>query len=134
MTQVEVNLRGLLDYMCNDIARALSLPKQAPASTVESVRALAEHAERLHAATRWQPIETAPHDGTHILVGTFPCPKGAVTITTAHWWGPPSFAGEGPPVGEWALSVNALGEYSDCGVKAPTHWQPLPDPPEAQHG
>lgn len=66
----------------------------------------------------WQDIETAPRDGTHITVGTFPCAPGCITITTAHWFD-----------GEWALSVNALGEYSDCGVKSPTHWQPLPEPP-----
>ena len=68
----------------------------------------------------WQPIETAPRDGKHVLVGTFPTVPGHVTIATAHWWH------EGR---EWALSVNYDGEHSDHGVEAPTHWRPLPEPP-----
>ena len=74
-------------------------------------------------AAAWQPIETAPKDRTHILVGTFPAAPGHVTITTAHWFEPLLQRGQ------WALSVNYDGEHSDHGVEAPTHWRPLPEPP-----
>ena len=70
-------------------------------------------------AAKWQPIESAPRDGTHVLVGTFPAPAGHVTTTTAHWFD-----------GGWALSVNYDAEHSDHGVSHPTHWMPPPPPPE----
>jgi hypothetical protein len=54
--------------------------------------------------TRWQPIETAPKDGTDILVW-----EGGSVGTV---WFSQVF-------GEW------LGPYPDF-----THWMPLPDPPE----
>lgn len=73
----------------------------------------------------WRDIASAPKDGTHILVGTFPCPAGRITTAVVHWF-------DGDDAG-WALSVNYDGEHSDHGVSAPTHWMPLPAPPEA-HG
>ena len=71
--------------------------------------------------TLWRPIWTAPKDGTHILVGTFPVQPGHITTATAHWF-------SGPEPG-WALSVNYDGDHSSCGIEAPTHWHPLPLPP-----
>ena len=71
---------------------------------------------------QWQPIETAPMDGTHILVWNAKQPQ--LPPTTAHWWG------GGPEPGGFHLSVNYLGEYSDFGMP-PTHWMPLPKPPGA---
>lgn len=70
--------------------------------------------------TEWRDISTAPKDGTHILVGTFPHEPGRITTTTAHWF---DFNGE------WALSVNYDGAYSNHGVSNPTHWMPLPEDP-----
>lgn len=63
----------------------------------------------------WLPIETAPRDGTHIMVATFPEAPGTITRTTAHWFD----AG-------WALSVNYDGDHSDHGVRSPTHWASIP--------
>lgn len=62
----------------------------------------------------WQPIETAPKDGTHITVFSphaLPC--------TVHWFD-----------GGWHLSVNQCGEYSAYVWGLPTHWMPLPPPPQ----
>lgn len=57
----------------------------------------------------WQPIETAPRDGTRILVLVPPA-----SIVVAHWWG-----------GKFRLhtlsSLNKLGQ--------PTDWMPLPSFP-----
>ncbi len=78
----------------------------------------------------WQPIETAPQDGTHILVGTFPASPGHITVATAHWFGPVMQRAGFEPAG-WALSVNYNGEHSGHGVESPTHWLPLPAPPRA---
>lgn len=77
---------------------------------------------------QWQPIETAPKDGTHVLVGTFPAQPGQVTIATAHWFDSRAYGAKSGGAG-WALSVNFDGDHSDHGVQAPTHWMPLPAPP-----
>jgi hypothetical protein len=57
------------------------------------------------AANGWQPIETAPRDGTHILIR--PCDG---TYNVARW------------IGFWASVPGAW-------TRQPTHWQPLPPPP-----
>jgi hypothetical protein len=70
----------------------------------------------------WQPIETAPKDGTWILVtggdigynwdgDTIPA------VTTAQWH-----------YKSWQMAwfdSGCLGEYDN-----PTHWMPLPQPPK----
>lgn len=77
----------------------------------------------------WQLIATAPKDGTHVLVGTFPCPPGFITTTVAHWFDSRMYGAKSGGAG-WALSVNFDGEHSDHGVKNPTHWMPLLAGPE----
>ena len=71
----------------------------------------------------WQPIETAPKDGTHILIF---CPHDDVPIAVGHMW-----AGEGPAFWSYAdeLLMNVCPEGCD-----PTHWMPLPPPPEQSDG
>lgn len=56
----------------------------------------------------WRDIETAPKDGTRVLVF-----DGVVVI--ARFWGGAFRVGDLPG--------------SDC---YPTHWMPLPPPPEAE--
>lgn len=57
----------------------------------------------------WQPIDTAPKDGTDILAYLG---KGRVGVVC--WW-------DSPP-----------GWYSMKSAEQPTHWKPLPAPPEVQ--
>lgn len=65
----------------------------------------------------WLPIETAPKDGSSILVGLQPRPTdpcGAVDQA------------------EWDDGWIAIGGKCDAGNGLgyePTHWQPLPNPP-----
>lgn len=66
--------------------------------------------------SEWQPIETAPKDGTNILIyGVGPVPF----ITDAVWNN-----------GFWSL----FDPYSDAHnmpiTHGVTHWMPLPPPPE----
>lgn len=72
--------------------------------------------ERLHS---WQPIETAPRDGTHILACRIPigirvtimtCPP-----TVVHWFDDPDEPG-------FYTSVNELAPEHPYN---PTHWQQL---------
>lgn len=64
----------------------------------------------------WMPIETAPKDGTAVLVseGRF-C--SCVEWNEEFDW--------------WAVDDNKLGPFRLRGA-APTHWQPLPTPPKEQ--
>ena len=63
----------------------------------------------------WQPIDTAPTDGTNVIVCT---PEGIVGEAKHHedhgWW----WAGFDPT------------DYYD-GQTFPSLWQPLPEPPQS---
>jgi len=75
--------------------------------------------------SEWQPIETAPKDGTPVLIfvpaytrptlGDFPA-----VMQVAHWYG---FAG-----GEFAWT-EVHGEGYE--TYEPTHWMPLPGAPSS---
>lgn len=60
--------------------------------------------------TEWQPIETAPKDGTAIWVSAVGV--GEPVRTVQHWYG------------EWVNIYNG-----DSIGWEPTHWMPLPAPP-----
>lgn len=76
------------------------------------------------ARRQWQPMETAPKDGTNILLLN---DKG--NMATALW------QGEGAMEGWW-LRGNS-GHRPDVffnGHRAPTHWMPLPARPGEEYG
>lgn len=64
-------------------------------------------------AQGWQPIETAPKDGTPIRL------KWQGTTVTA--------------IGRWTTPERAMDEWRDIQgndiLTMPTHWMPLPNPP-----
>lgn len=75
--------------------------------------------------SKWQPIETAPKDGTHIL-GLFD--EGVIET----WWRV-NVRDDGSEYGhEWdAITLSSHG----CGCCSwendpPKAWMPLPEPPE----
>ena len=93
----------------------------------EALTALA----KLREQTQWQPIETAPKDGTEII--------GAAWYKygdfSAHIEGPWTIAFYG---GKWQSSWDGsevVNYMSDFGTDykepelEPTHWMPLPNPP-----
>src|SRR5690606_12603400 len=118
---------------------------------LETVEAIALAVERRLSAltagkpeqSAWQPIETAPKDGTHILAW---CPSGHDIV----WWTDldpdgPDFPGANP--GWWGYSGETIpGRTPEHGFggdpahhwpaqNQPTHWLPLPQPPaEAEAG
>ena len=91
----------------------------------------------------WQPIETAPQDGTEIILGSLP----------QTYMGNPVAARV--TVGHWSTEEECLKRVGDCGGECrcpeydyedpcwlswdggftagnpPTHWMPLPPPPTA---
>ena len=62
---------------------------------------------------RWQPIETAPKDGTEVLMFCAPDEMVTALWSYSHW------------------SLVQCGSYADDSYlfSDPTHWMPLPAPP-----
>jgi hypothetical protein len=65
------------------------------------------HFESFLPAPRWLPIETAPKDGTEIL------------LTDGHY----------KRTGYWARRIEAWSIDTVVSLNMPTHWMPLPEPP-----
>lgn len=97
--------------------------------TSDALRLIAE-IERLQSEREWQRIETAPKDGTRILVfgslmdrdTPFTKPPPPESYEAA-WWK----AWYSSPNPGWMIA-NCDEEYGDY-IDA-THWMPLPDAPE----
>lgn len=69
--------------------------------------------DRLEAAERdaaWQPIETAPRDGTRVLL-------------YREEWDHPEI------IGWWAAAYQCFRSWPGEPWAQPTHWRPLPPPP-----
>ena len=65
-------------------------------------------------SSKWQPIETAPKDGSLILITDGHCSYAA-------WY-------EGQCQYEWAIADDN-GDDNAIGEMYVTHWMPLPEPP-----
>lgn len=80
---------------------------------------------------KWMPIETAPRDGTRIL-GWNAEYGMRETFMTKFGEGSPGYAlwksGDGPLNSGWRWSEPKNNWASSW---RPTHWMPLPEPPEA---
>jgi hypothetical protein len=74
----------------------------------------------------WQPIETAPKDGTNILL-YFPRLRSDIQRIVGHW-GKPMFGKEC-----W-FDPSGLKSLSYGNAYDPTHWIPLPAKPEPTEG
>lgn len=98
-----------------DDERAEALTKLADlrAERMEGMRAALEAALPLLEGDGWRPIESAPRDGTHIMV---PGQFSGMEIDEAQW------DEDTNPEGWWSVKLDLPLE--------PTHWQPLPAPPQ----
>lgn len=72
----------------------------------------------------WQPIETAPKDASEIILGI--AGKNGCSFT-GYWEDQPNYWGE---IGFHDECWRQGGFYSEHPSN-PTHWQPLPQPPES---
>lgn len=82
----------------------------------------------------WQPIETAPKDGTRIIVYATDYSESGVHGGIDGPWIGEVFWQEGwytKKIGGWMIA-NCDEEYG-CFVIA-SHWMPLPEPPKATGG
>jgi len=67
---------------------------------------------------RWLPIETAPKDGTRLILFAYDL------VTIGHWEDRAGHPGGGPDYRHvW------VDEDNGYPMDEPTHWQPLPKPP-----
>lgn len=85
--------------------------------------------ERDEAMREWKPIETAPKDGTWILVFE---PSDYQPCVHVVRWGVPEWSG-----GDLTWVTVALGPNPDTYEPDATHWMPLPEPPAStnqEHG
>jgi len=77
----------------------------------------------------WRPIETAPKDGTRIIVGKH---AGYVMAwaSSAYWFDQPPYR-HGPKFKGTRGTERRRGWTDGMDTLAtPTHWMPLPAPPE----
>lgn len=70
----------------------------------------------------WQPIETAPKDGSYVLV----YPPTWSGVASCAKWSNDEYAKK--PMPYWSRT-DAIG-VSDSRRNPPTHWMPLPAPPK----
>lgn len=102
---------------CVDLARSYLVEAKAviaalPAPAGESV-------------TNWQPIETAPKDGTEIIV-LHPEAGVCAAFCPAEGFAWHCMDGSNTTIGSKSrASIPRMTSF----IEAPTHWQPLPEPP-----
>lgn len=87
----------------------------------------------------WQPIETAPKDGTDVIVRCYAA--GAEFVHIAWYRSKDEWEESGQYCGGWDSLADWEGWWSYVrtsvsqerleGWHAPTHWMPLPAPPKA---
>jgi hypothetical protein len=91
------------------------------AELLRLARAEAELAA-LKARMQWQPIETAPRDGSSVIIGCAGKGSGEGVYATEPGW-------KGWPEPGWYW----VGEDADLARPIePTHWMPLPPPPKGE--
>lgn len=80
---------------------------------------------------KWQPIESAPKDGTEILLGKDIASVWIVRngrwVNWRDWCPAPTEPGE--QVDGWWCYRNSVAQEMLEGIYEPTHWMPLPEPP-----
>lgn len=77
--------------------------------------------------SEWQPIETAPKDGTSVLIIGAAWREPVISRWYVHYLhGKPD--PRRPPEWEQQDMCGGFGSYN--GPIHPTHWMPLPEPPE----
>ena len=79
----------------------------------------------------WQPIETAPRDGTPILIWQ---PDGKRNMLTVNEQGDRvEYDDNRYAIGYWRVWQKVskwMWGNRNCSHVSPTHWMPLPKPPE----
>ena len=75
----------------------------------------------------WQPIETAPRDGTRFLADCGAEYRPPYTVRVILWYDAVQWEGEYGPDSGWILDPPNEGEPEFLEFD-PIHWMPLPNP------
>lgn len=70
-------------------------------------------ADQINAAAGWRDIQSAPRNGTTVLLTR----TGSPPVCSGHYRQAPIF-------------LNGERMWVGCVIKEPTHWMPLPEPPD----
>lgn len=75
----------------------------------------------------WQPIETAPKDGSDVLVYIDVATVGVVHV--AWWendeidqWEEQGFDSKDEAIGWWSYTLGSVGQEKLDGYRSPSHW------------
>ena len=80
----------------------------------------------------WQPIESAPKDGSYIIAGLFGRSRELAWVTHSYWSTAADRAEDDGLTRAQADDFETGWQVEHDGVCAPTHWMPLPTPPANQ--
>lgn len=83
------------------------------------IRNLQRRVGQLESQVQWQPMSTAPKDGTPVHLG----------FTNMHDWDVIAHWSDG----DWSLSGDGVHATRLRGRPAPSGWKHLPDPPIREH-
>lgn len=77
----------------------------------------------------WRPIDTAPKDGTDILVLL---DVASVAVVHIAWWREPEDLMDGTEEdrGWWSYTLGSVTQEKLEGYREPKWWMPLPEPPK----
>jgi hypothetical protein len=82
--------------------------------------------------SEWQPIETAPRDGTPFFTYSEDAAR-AMAVNVYGFPGTPILVMSWPPFDKTPYPINESGDFSTFHEWEPTHWLPLnalPEPPK----
>jgi hypothetical protein len=77
---------------------------------------------------RWQPIETAPKDGSPFL--TYSADADDLSRSRMYTVITPMLVMSWMHFDNKPRPIDEFGEFQDFHLYNPTHWMPLPSPPE----
>jgi hypothetical protein len=135
--QVRANLAWIADNVCRPIydhpleregiaedARVMLRGQREP--DADELAALGKYD-----AMMWQPIETAPKDGTRILVTNA---KGDIDVGSycEDWVTHTEFVRKAKDGDVYKTVRENIGYWETNYAYCPTHWMPLPPPPEGE--
>jgi hypothetical protein len=113
---------GVQSALADLLSQVKSCDGTAQIDIEKAEQALADWNKR----SAWQPIETAPRDGTWVLLAGGECESNEESdnrgrVVTARW------TTEFNDFGRWEFAYYDSIFYLE--YENPTHWQPLPSPP-----
>ena len=113
MSEIDDLLRGLKKY--GNAGRDCAISAEDALTLAAALEAAREDG--------WKPIETAPRDGTTVVV--YFKGHGPMTVAWEDPWG------DGPEGAIWCVTDHKHGPYPVRGYRTgdDTHWRPLPAPP-----